>query len=171
MGQNQGGKQATRAEPDHHRAFGEASGCLCDRVISGIRCRPHVLIFFKAGQNGVFVARLQINNVNELDLGVFLAGIVAALEHGELRQVGVVDAQTLDDSGSQGTFGVLQRQRQFGKADHNQSCAALAADGGLVAGYKEIGKCCGNCTCARPGCQGFAGRARDTYNERLIALF
>ncbi|MNN20693.1 hypothetical protein D3C81_1339860 [compost metagenome] len=76
------------------------------------------MVIGKARQNCGLVADLQIDDIDEQNDAVFLAGIVAALEHGEVQQIGVADIQAFDDGLAQFIGGVIEGQRQFVDANH-----------------------------------------------------
>jgi hypothetical protein len=67
----------------------------------------------EAGQHAGFIGDQQVDGVDELQFGVFLARIVAALEQGEIQQLVVGDAQPLHDGRAQVFFGVVQGQLEF----------------------------------------------------------
>ena len=60
-------------------------------------------------------------------MAALLARVVAALEDGERAQRRIVEAQARDDRGAQGVFAMIQRQAQFGEADHRRRAACGAA--------------------------------------------
>ncbi|MNZ93165.1 hypothetical protein D3C78_1122220 [compost metagenome] len=88
------------------------------RVVVGIRGWTNVVVIGKARQDRRLVAGFQIDDVDEQDDAVFLAGIVAALEHGEVQQIGVADLQAFDDGGAQFIGGVIEGQGEFVDANH-----------------------------------------------------
>jgi len=61
-----------------------------------------------------FVAGFEVDGVDEQQLAVLLARIVAALEQVEAEQLLVADAQALDDGFTQRFVGMVQGQLEFG---------------------------------------------------------
>ncbi len=58
---------------------------------------------------------------------MLLTGVVAALEYGEIQQIGGFDPQPFEDRLAQGGRGTIEGQRQFGDANHG---GVLAGDSG-----------------------------------------
>ena len=115
--QNQSGHQSARAEADDDRAFAEASRSLGGEAIVQIGGRDDFCVVLQAQAEGLFVTHAEIDLVNQHD-GRFLARIVAALGDAEVQQLLGGDAQTGAQGRTQGVIGVVQRQFQFGQAEH-----------------------------------------------------
>ncbi|MNF41832.1 hypothetical protein D3C84_228700 [compost metagenome] len=111
--QQQAGKNAARAETDHYRAFAQALGGVADRLVADVRGLVDVAVFAELAQQCSFVAHAEVDGVDELQVGGFLARIVAALEEGELQQFIVGDPQALHDGWPQGFVRMIQGQFQF----------------------------------------------------------
>ena len=121
LGQQQGGEQAAGTETHHQRALGQVGRRLADRVVAGVRRRTHVQVIGEARQHRRLVAHFQVDDVDEQDDAVLLARIVAALEHGEIEEVGVAQLQAFQDGLAQLGGGVVKRQRQFVDANHDNN--------------------------------------------------
>jgi len=63
------------------------------------------------------LAQLAVNGVGQDD-GRFLARVVAALENGEILQVGVWQPQAGQDRRAHRTLGMVQGQTQLGDSQH-----------------------------------------------------
>jgi hypothetical protein len=89
------------------------AGGLADELVADVRA---TLMFGSSAnlQQLGFVAGFEVDGVDEQQLAVLLARIVAALEQGEAEQLLVADAQALDDGGAQGFVGMVQGQLEFG---------------------------------------------------------
>ena len=74
-------------------------------------------------QNARFVSKADINDINEADAVVFLAGVVAAFEDAEIDQRRCFDTEALEDRHPKFLGGVLdaflgEGKLQLGYADH-----------------------------------------------------
>ncbi|MCY1344625.1 hypothetical protein D9M69_306640 [compost metagenome] len=135
--EQQRGEQAAGAEADDHWTLGQTRRRLADRVVVGVRRRADVLVIGEARQDGRLVAHLQVDDVDEQDDAVLLAGIVAALEHGEVQQLGVAEVQAFEDGRAQFIGGMVEGQGQFGDANHG---VILAGDSGKGSGREGVGR-------------------------------
>ncbi|MNM67213.1 hypothetical protein D3C81_787340 [compost metagenome] len=90
--QQQAGKNPARAEADDDRALLQVGGGLANHFVADIWSDVDVVIVGELLQQFGFVARLQVDGVDEQQLAVLLARIVAALEQGEVQQLLVADA-------------------------------------------------------------------------------
>jgi len=132
--QDQRREDAARAEADDDRAMArgrsgngcagaleEAFGRLADEAIAHVGRRPHVRVALEAGEHGGLVdGEFAVDGVDQHD-GRALAGVVAALEDGERRQVRVTHAQPRHDRRTQGVVGMIEWQAQFGDSKHGSS--------------------------------------------------
>ncbi|MNM56911.1 hypothetical protein D3C81_680930 [compost metagenome] len=87
---------------------------LADHLVADIRRDIDVMVVGELVQQLGFVADVQVDGVDEQHFAVLLAGIIAALEQGEVQQLLVADAQALHDGLAQGFIRMIQRQLQFG---------------------------------------------------------
>ncbi|MCY1510359.1 hypothetical protein D9M68_447340 [compost metagenome] len=111
-------EQSTGAEAHDQRPLAQIGRRLSYRIVVGVRGRADIVVIGKARQDCRLIAGLQIDDVDEQNDAVLLAGIVAALEHGEVQQVGVADIQAFDNGLAQFIGGVIEGQRQFVDANH-----------------------------------------------------
>ncbi len=95
--QQQTGEDAAGAEADHDRPLTQVGRRLADHLVADIRGHIDVVVVGELFQQGFFVPCRQVDGVDEQHFGRFLAGVVAALEQGEVQQVIAGDAQALDD--------------------------------------------------------------------------
>ncbi len=73
-----------------------------------------------------FVAHLNVDGIDEVEISVFLARVVTALEHVEIDQFGIGDLQSLHDGRSTGLFGMVDGELEFGEAQHGGSSNFMA---------------------------------------------
>ena len=116
--EQQRGEQSAGAEAHHQRALAQIGWRLAHRVVIGVWRWTHVVVIGKARQDGRLVAGLQIDDVDEQNDAVLLARIVAALEYGEIQQIGVADVQAFDDGLAQLIGGMIKGQGQLVDANH-----------------------------------------------------
>ena len=112
--EQQAGKDPAGPEADHQRSLRVTLGRMANHLVADIRRHVDVVIIGQTLEHARFVAQLQVDGVDELQLAVLLARIVAALEQGEVQQVGIGDAQALHDGRPQSVVGMIQGQLEFG---------------------------------------------------------
>ncbi|OIQ82723.1 hypothetical protein GALL_354960 [mine drainage metagenome] len=114
LGKNQGGENAGRTEPDHHRPVLRDNRRLGHEAIGGVRRRFDLRIVPESGQNPGLVDEGDIQRIDQQDR-TGLARIHAALEDGKFDQVGFGDSQFLQQRSPD--FARLMRERQFDFCD------------------------------------------------------
>ncbi len=116
--EQQRGEQSAGAEAHHQRSLAQIGWRLAYRVVIGVWRWTHVVVIGKTRQDRRLVAGLQIDDVDEQNDAVLLARIVAALEYGEIQQIGVADVQAFDDGLAQLIGGMIEGQGQLVDANH-----------------------------------------------------
>ena len=111
--QQQTGENPARAEAHHQRALAQIGRGVAHQLVTDVRRRADVFVVAQALKHGGFVAHLEVDGVDELQFGGFLARIVAALEQGEIEKLVAADGQTLQKCGAQFVVRVVQRQFEF----------------------------------------------------------
>jgi len=114
LGQQQAGKDTAGAEANHDRTFFQVGRGMADELVGDVGCHADVVIVGELAEQLGFVAGFQVDGVDEQQLAVLLARIVAALEQIEAEQLLVADAQALDNGITQGFVGMVQGQLEFG---------------------------------------------------------
>src|SRR5690606_9772608 len=90
--QQEAGEDAARAETDHDRALLQASRGLANELVGYVRGWADGAIVGEFAEQFGFVAGFQVDGVDEQQLAVLLARIVAALEQVEAEQLLVANA-------------------------------------------------------------------------------
>ncbi len=114
MRQQQPGEDPAGAKTHHDRPLDQTFRRLAHHFVADVRGRVDVTVIGKLEQQGGFTLYVQVDGVDEAQLRGFLAGVVAALEQGEIEQVITGDAQALHNGGPQVFFGMVDGQLEFG---------------------------------------------------------
>ncbi len=113
-------EQPARPEPHHQRTLFQLRGCLGNGVITRVGSDTDLPIPREALQHRGFVAHRHVDYADEQNGAVFLARVVAALEQGEIDEVGCARGQGASEWPRAAFQGVVERQRQLGNADHRR---------------------------------------------------
>ena len=119
LGEDQRRQQAAGTGADHHRPQGFVAARQRRRPIAEVGRRLDVVVVGEAGEHGRFVADLRVDGVDERDRRA-LAGIGAAPEHVEANEVAGCDPEARHQCRRQCLWWVVERQFQFGDADHDR---------------------------------------------------
>jgi len=127
LSQDQGGEDAAGAEAHHHRTqvigCTEIGGRVAHKLVRRVRRRANVRVTGHALEHMGFQlgrGQLAIDRVDQHD-GRLLARVVAALEHGEIQELGILDAQSGHHGRTQLVLGVVQGQTQFSDSQHGSA--------------------------------------------------
>jgi hypothetical protein len=113
----------------------QACGRLRHGVVGRVGRRCHVAVTGQTREHRRFIAQSNIQDVDEADLAVLLAGIVTAFEDAEIQQLCRGNAQARQDGGAQCVGRMAKGQGEFGDADHGRH---LAGDAGRGNGWPAL---------------------------------
>ncbi len=87
---------------------------MTDDFVADIRCRADVAVVGQLAQQCLFILDLEVDGVDEAQLGRLFARVVTALEEGKVQQFAAVDTQVLQERNAQVFFRMIDRQLEFG---------------------------------------------------------
>ena len=105
-------------------------------IVAGVRRWPDVWIALQALQHRGLVGQRAVQRVDQLDVAL-AAGVVAAAEDVKAQQGRVGNAQSGGNGRAQRVLGVVQRQAQFGNADHVGAGGKLGRRAGTELGHSR----------------------------------
>ena len=126
LGQDQSGEQAARPGPDHDgpqaRGLSPVLRRDGDMPIGDVRRGLNVRVLREPGQHRRLVLHLDVEDKDFQDRRL-LARVMRPLPHRPRDQIVRRHAQTRSDRGGQGLRRVVERQFEFGQAQHRRPCS------------------------------------------------
>jgi hypothetical protein len=116
LGEKEPGEEAARTHADDDGALMALRG-FHRGAVACVRRPDDLLVLRETLQDVRLVANGGVDRVYQLD-GGGLAGVVGALEDGEIDQRVVCDREALEDRLAQGRLSMIERQLQFLDAEH-----------------------------------------------------
>ena len=118
--QDQSGEQSARAHAYHHGAVGQASRCLRDVVVAGVRRGLQRALAGMAAQQRGFVLDFDVYCVDQRDRAL-AARVIAAAKHGEAQERFSVHAKASQYGLLQCSFGMVEGELYIDESQHAQN--------------------------------------------------